>query len=315
MGLNDRDRSKPLTPDKKVYFAIFSYLRSSSNLVNLKNSLKISKQNLNKYLRKMEKKGLIIHKSRGHYEVVNRSKPLTKYGSKEVNLLKDSIRGHAYIWSVKLPQEIEGWKDRLEILNKKGINFKLVGVMKIPRIKVLGRKVWLCNDHLRIFDKEGSSYYGKTAKEAKELSFNEVLLILDALEKKLGVLFKIKDIYYKKEHYALIKNDLAIKHNREGEIVRISDKEGEWLLIDDSLEQGGELENVGKKSFKTNLEMANWWNDHKKHNFGFTPSAFLDWRDGTTKIINQNIEHIAKLSVEVYQIVDFLNKNFKDRNI
>jgi len=44
-------------------------------------------------------------------------------------------------------------------------------------------------------------------------------------------------------------------------------KKGEWLLVDDSLEMGGELENTGKKALTTNLQMQKWWNKKKENKF------------------------------------------------
>lgn len=265
------ERVKHSTWKQNLYLPIIESIKLSTNLTNLQKKLKISKQKLNYYLRELIKKGIIIKKSRGWYEVVKDSTNYSNF------LDKDFIRGHAYVWEIKLPKEIEGWKDRIEILTKKGVHFKLVGAkLDTPRIKVLERKVWLCKDHLRVFDKKESSYYGKDAKESRNISFQQIKLIVGVLEKKLGILIKPSDIFFRKEHYALIKNDLAIESNRKGEIIRISDEDGEWLLIDDSLEKGGELENVGKKAFQTNIPMQKWWNDNKRTNFQVTPSFLME---------------------------------------
>jgi len=269
---------------KNFYLSIINSLEESTNLSNIQKKLCLSKQQLNYYLREMKKKGLVIKKGRGWYEVVKISKNSTKYG----NLLsKDSSRGHAFVWSIKLPEKITNWEKRIEILKEKGINYNLVGILKTtPRIKVLGRKVWLCNDHLRIFDKSKQSYYGKTAKESKQLAFQELLEIIRVLENKLGLLFRPFTYNIKKEHYALIKNDLAIDQNRKGIIMRISDKKGEWLLIDDSMGEGGELETIGKKSYKTNIPLQNWWNDNKKYNFKVTPTFLMESMKNNTQCIS-----------------------------
>jgi biotin operon repressor len=173
--------------ENNFYLPIISFLETSTNLTELRKNLSISKQDLNYYLRQLKKRGMIIQKGRGWYESVKGVKNSTKY---DKLLSKDISRGHAFVWEIKLPQEIKGWERRIDILKEKSINFKLVGAkLDIPRIKVLGRKVWLCKDHLRVFDKKEESYYGKTAKEARNSAFNEVLLIVGALESKLGILF------------------------------------------------------------------------------------------------------------------------------
>jgi len=284
--------SKNSTGKRNFYLPILNELKVSTNLSKIKKKLSISKQQLNYYLRQLKKRGLIIQKGKGWYEIVKGSKNSTVYG---ILLKPDNVRGHGYIWNIKLQQEIRGWNKRIEILKQKGVNFKLVGILKTtPRIKVLGRKIWLCNNHLRIFDKKDASYYGETAKESRYMALNEIKLIISALNSKLGVSLKPTDITFQKEHYALIKNDLAIEENRRGNIIRISDEYGEWLLIDDSLEQGGELENVGKSAYQTNIPMQKWWNDNKEYKFKVTPSFILKGIGGLLKTQQMNATNIIK---------------------
>jgi len=290
-------KSKNPTCKSNFYLPILRELNLTTNLTKIQKKLNISKQQLNYYLQRLKKQNIIIQKGRGWYEINKKSKNSTKYG---IFLSKDIIRGHAYIWNAKIPKKIKDWDKRIEILKKKGINFKLVGAkLTTPRIKALGRKVWLCNDHLRIFDKKDNSYYGKDAIESRGIAFHEIKLIVGVLNRKLGTFIKPISISFRREHYALIKNDLAIEENRKGNIWRIKDKDGEWLLIDDSLEQGGELENVGKKAFKTNIPMQKWWNDNKKHKFKVTPTFLMENINQVTKnqaMFNQNFEsHVQSI--------------------
>ncbi len=292
--------------EESFYLSILRELKITTNLTKIREKLDISKQDLNYYLRELKKRGLVIHKGRGWYEPSKKSKNSTKYG---FLLDKDSSRGHAYIWNIELPKKIEGWDKRIEILEKKSINFILVGALKqTPRIKALGRKVWLCNNHIRIFDKKKQSYYGKTAKESRESAHFELLNIVRVLENKLGFLFKPLKYSYRKEHYALIKNDLAIDQNRKGIIMRISDEEGEWLLIDDSLGEGGELENIGKKAYKTNIPMQKWWNDNKENDFKVTPTFILNTMNG----IQQNQLIFDKNMSSHLEVLDNIGKAIKE---
>jgi hypothetical protein len=176
-----------------------------------------------------------------------------------------------------------------------------------------------------VFDKKASSYYGKDARESRSMSLQQIKLITGVLEKRLGIVIRPSDIYFRKEHYALIKNDLAIESNRRGEIIRISDEDGEWLLIDDSLEKGGELENVGKKAFQTNIPMQNWWNDNKKTNFQVTPSFLMEALNKVAqnqqvesekwgfyaKNIESHTKAIIQLSKKMGQLVDIKKENVK----
>jgi len=301
---------------KELYTPIINAFKETTNLTDISNRLSISKQNLNNYLHNLTEKGYLVHKGKGWYELTEKSKLSTKY---DEFLPKDFIRGHAYVWNIKLPKEIKHWDKRIEILKSKGINFNLVGALRdIPRIKILNRKIWLCKDHLRIFDKKDSSYYGSNSIEARTKALNEVFLIVGALERKLGVLIRPLDIEWKKEHYALIKNDLAIENNRKGVIMRISDELGEWLLVDDSLEKGGELENVGKKSFIINPKMQKWWNENKETNFEVTPKFLMEaiknlvqiqiTKDNEIKELRQDLNYVAQNQISHVRLIEKASK-------
>lgn len=298
---------------KKLYNPIINSLKTSTNLTKLAEKLKISKQNLNCYLRRLERNGFILKKGRGWYEVTESCKVSTQYGC---NLVKDLTRGHAFIWKAKITKIPENWSKRIEILENHQINYKLVGAMKnIPRIKIYGRKVWLCNNHLKIWEKKSASFYGDTAIISKQKAFDEIKIIIQALENKLGINLRPYMIQVTREHYALIQNDLAIYHNQRGEIVRISDKEGEWLLIDDSLEMGGELENIGKKALPTHTRMKEWWNDHKKNNFEVTPTFILTAMNGIQQnqmVFAENMKSHIDAVQKLGNAVEELTKKVKD---
>ena len=284
--------------DGDFYSSLIIELRKSTNLSKLIKKFSLSKQQLNYHLRKLVSFGIIEKKGRGWYEVIDQSKKLTKYDN---SLVKDSVRGHAYVWKIYVPEKIQDWHKRTEIIKRKGMNYKLVGAKEnTPRIKVLGRKVWLCNDHIRIFDKKGESYYGDNAIESRKKSLGKMIEIVRSLENKLGFIFKPLKFSFQKEHYALIKNDLAIEHNTKGEIMRISDGDGEWLLIDDSLGEGGELENIGKKALSTNMPMQKWWNNHKETGFKLTPDYVMNAINRVTENQNYYAENI-KSHVETLQ--------------
>jgi hypothetical protein len=296
-----KNSTRDSTEQKYFYFSqIISGLRVSTDLSKLIKTLYISKQKLNYYIGKLVKDGFLIHKGRGWYEVVKVVKNSTSH---DINKVKDSIRGHAYVWDIGFKKIPENWNKRIDLLIKKNIHYKLVcGKVCVPRIKVLGRKVWLCNNSIRVYDKKDNSYYGENAIKSKYKALLEILLIVDTLERKLGILLDRIDIKFKKEHYALIKNDLAIEENRKGNIIRVSDDSGEWLLIDDSLEQGGELENVGKLAYQTNIPMQKWWNDNKETNFKVTPNFILNGFNNLIKDIEFNAENFKSHVMAVREL-------------
>lgn len=279
---------------------LFSEIKSGNSPSQISKKYNINKYTLQYHLGKLKKEGAIEKVGYGTWKAKKRSVKPSKYGK---NLKKDSVRGHAYIWTANISKIPINWDKRIEILKKRKINFNLVGAMKTtPRIKVLGRKVWLCNNHLRIYDKKHESYYGDNAKVSRTLAFHQIKLIVNALNNKLGMKIRPSDINFQKEHYALIKNDLAIEENRKGNIWRINDEVGEWLLVDDSLGRGGELETVGKKALANNVPLQNWWNDHKKHNFEVTPTFTLNAMNGIMQnqlVFDRNIVKHQKVLEEM----------------
>lgn len=304
-GEKEEREVKISTGGKNFYYAVFNALKLSTNLTNIQKKLRISKQQLNYYLRQLKKDGKIIHKGRGWYELPKEVKISTVYGSDKV---KDISRGHAYVWTVKIKKIPENWDKRIDILRKRNVNFVLVGILKkTPRIKVYGRKIWLCNTHIRVFDKKEASYYGETAKDSKYIALQEIKRIVGVLERKLGVFLEPSQIKFKKEHYALIKNDLAIHENRKGNIWRIRDENGEWMLLDDSLEQGGELETVGKNAYGNNIELQKWWNIKKKHNFEITDDFLLDRFNKFDERDKKFMEIIEKLEARLIYLTQKLN--------
>lgn len=292
---------------KNFYLPILDELKQHTNLTKIQKNLGISKQQLNYYLRRLRENGLITKKGTGWWEVKDSSKRTTQYGR---ILPKDFVRGHGYVITINFPKEIEGWDNRIKLLESKNYNYKLVGAMNnIPRIKVLGRKVWLCNNHIRIFEKKDKSYYGEDAVISRSRAFEEILDVVRCLENKLGINLSPYSFEFRKEHYALIKNDLAIDQNKKGIIMRIKDKDGEWLLIDDSLGMGGELETIGKKSLTTNIHLQKWWNEMKDTKFSWTPTNIGKSIYQVTKnqeMFNENfvshVEAIKTLSSEVKRL-------------
>ena len=92
----------------------------------------------------------------------------------------------------------------------------------------------------------------------------------------------------------MIHNDLAIQCNRKGEKIHVHcDKEGEWCWIDDSYAMG-ELETGGKKALTRSLQVQNWWNDNKKHNFEVTPSFLMESIGGMVQVQQMHSHNIVK---------------------
>lgn len=274
---NNISMSKKFKSDCKINLnlQVLNEFKIDTNLKRIQKKLSLSKTQLAYYTRKFCESGHLRQFGRGWYEVTNLSSNLssnvTKYGSIE------EVRGHAYVWEINLDNIPKNWMNRTSILIKNNYDVILVGALKsTPRIKIMNRKVWLCNNKIRIFDIRKASYLGSTAKEARKKGLELAIKITKILENKFGFIIKPTQIKFQKEHYALINNELAKKYNEEGEKLSVKDEEGEWLLVDDSMKDGGELENVGKKAIDLSPKVQNWYNDHKKHQFEVTSSFILN---------------------------------------
>ena len=275
---------KKIGSKKSFYWTILGRLNQDTILKNIQNEFNISKQKLNYYIRQLRKEGLIINKGRGWWEVVKGCKNMVEHTQKS----SKNIRGHAFIWTIKIPDKYKlNFKERLNNLK---IRYKLIRGCT-PRIIINNRKVWIGKKTITIF--EPHSFYGQDAIESRKYAVIRLLETVGLLELKLELSLRPYEFHPAREHYGLIKNDLAIQCNRKGEKIYIRDnKEGLWLWIDDS-ESLGELETGGKKALLRNIQVQRWWNDNKKYNFKVTPTFLMERMNQVTSnqiMFAQNIE-------------------------
>lgn len=266
---------------KDFYFTLIKLLKQGKNPSSISKQLNVSKQKINYYIRKLKNEGKLIKKGYGVWEV-REVKSLT---FEHTNQKPKEIRGHAFIWSVQIPKKVN-WKERL---GKE--SYKLIRGY-IPRIIINNCKIWLGKKSITVY--EPHSFYGRNAIESNKYAVISLLEILGLLESKLGV--KLRPYQFKpaREHYGIIKNDLAIQCNRQGEKIHVyDDLEGEWLWVDDSLSLG-ELETGGSKALNRNLQVQNWWNDHKKNNFEVTSTFILEAVKGVTQNQLMDAQNIIK---------------------
>lgn len=302
---------------KQFLLDILNLVKEGKNPTQISTEKNISKQKLNYYIRELKELGYIKRVGYGVWEVKNKpSNTLTINKEKE-------IRGHAFIWVLKLNEKID-WNSKI-----KGINYKLIRG-KIPRLIINNRKIWLGKRTLTIY--EPHSFYGINAIESRKYAVISLFEVLEELEKKLKVNLKPYMFKPAREHYGIIKNDLAQQCNRKGEKIHIIDNlDGEWLWVDDSLSIG-ELETGGKGISKDrvllNLEVQNWWNDNKQHNFKVTPTFLLESLNAITNIqqreaekwneyardIVEHKEAIKTLSEQVKLFVEEVKKLREEKN-
>lgn len=286
-----------------LYLTIYNQIKHGKNPATISKDLKISKQKINYYIRQLKDKGLIKKIGYGVWEVRKEVKNTPKH---------TSIRGHAFIWKVK--HNITEW---IKILQRNKIPYKLVGRDKYPRIIIKNRKIWL-GKNIVIY--ENKSFYADNPVNSRKYAVIGLKEVLEALEKKLMINLKPYRFKPSREHYGMIKNDLAIQCNRNNEKIHVRDEaEGEWLWIDDSM-QLGELETGGTKALVRGTQVQKWWNDNKKHNFQVTPTFLMERMNQVTEnqmMFAKNIEYHFNVLDSIKEAVKELKnevRRLNDRN-
>lgn len=245
---------------------VLDCISSHKSPITLIKTHNFSKSLLTYYLSILKSNGTIRNIGKGVWEIVQ-TLPRVAGTIKQ-------IRGHAFIWKIKLPLTIKGWNKREEILNKNNIPFKKVG--KTIRIEIKGKKVWLCNFSIIIY--EPKSFLESTPLEARKHAVYELLKTIKLIESKIGINLKNFKFSVKREHFAIIKNELANQCNKEGEKIRVRDNGELWFEIDNSFNLD-EAEFYKTKSYSglTNSTGAQgYFNSHKDTNWKVTPDFILN---------------------------------------
>jgi DNA-binding transcriptional ArsR family regulator len=262
----------------KFLLDVINLIKLGYNPSKISSKLNISKQQLNYYISSLKKDGLIYKRGYGTWEV-KEVKKSTKVATNSEIKFKE-IRGHGFVWKVKVPKESLNYNS-VNRLNINNIKFKLLGIKKTPRILHQNKKIWLGNKNIIIYDT--NSYLGEKATESKKYAVYRLICIIEGLEKELKVNLKTSEGYQFKpsrQHYAIIKNDLAHQYNKENKKLEVRYKGETWFIIDNSYNLD-EAETIHKESAMIdNLGMQKFFNELKELNFEATPKE-------TWKAINQ----------------------------
>lgn len=299
-------RSKTHTSNINFYFTILQLLKKGKTPTDISKELNTSKQKISYYTRRLKEFGLIEKKGYGVWEV-KRSKRIDLEDA--IQKKKKQIRGHAFIWKVK-PKIKLNW---INILESKNIHYNLVRGC-IPRIYILNKKVWLTKETIIIY--ETKSFYGRNAIESRKYAVWELKKAMHELQKMINI--KLEGYFFmtSREHFGMIKNELARQVNDRGEKIIVEDSlDGEWLWIDDS-ESLGELETGGKGFTKDraylNLQVQKWFNDMKQTDFKITPSFLIEKLDEANNNFNE-IGNSIKKSSEIQMDSELRIKQMESR--
>ena len=219
--------------NENFYFNILNLLENGLNLKQISNRLNITKQALNYYIKQLKENNNIQKVGYGTWQVISKEvKKDTMYGK--------SIRSHAFRFKLIPKQEI--YFKILKTLPSKNIEFKQVGInKKTISFKFKKQTIWVCsNNTIDIIFRSGESFYSNSAKQGYSKAFYKALNLAYSLQNKLNIdlsywkgNFKLKVL---KQHYSLIKNELASElRNRGVNYVEIKDNLGIiWCLCDNS---------------------------------------------------------------------------------
>jgi len=284
-------------------------IKQGKNLLQIASELGISKQNLNYYIKPLKIEGIIKKIGKGVWEVnkeklkeisIGNKGKIVKKSSAVANPHKgdlkvfttDSVRGHAFQFTLKIPR-LRKWNKRREYLTKHKIEYKEIGSnWQGERIMVDNYKVWLTPISIVIYFPNFKSFMGKVAKDTKNYAIYEFKRIISKIEALLKVSFRINNNYKFKvcrQHYALVKNSLAKQCDKEGNKLFCYTEQGLWFIIDNSYNLH-EAETVHPDTGLTdNEKVQNWFNGLKET--PITPREILQMQYNQTKHQELYAEH------------------------
>ncbi len=286
---------------------LFELIKSGLIPSEISKKLSIPKGTLSYHVAKLIKLECIENPSYGVWNVLKEYKEVRKVpkGSMKPqtsNILKKEIRGHAFIWKIEFIEPYN-WKKAVKYYKKKKLSFSVICNGKVPRTIFKGRKVWLTKKGMTIY--EPIDFMGGSSFSVKGTAVFEMDRLIKGLLKELNLKFRYYRFSTSREHYGMIKNELARQYNNKKEKMVIRNESGEaWLWIDDS--KGlGELET---KDPSISRQVQNYWNNHKKNNFEVDADYVKDGFKESAKQIKENAENMAHYGKHVVTHVKLMDR-------
>jgi hypothetical protein len=283
-----------------LYQLVLRKIELGMNPAKICKTYNLNKKSVQNVVGKLKRQGIIKKIGYAVWEVDKQV--LNQVRQLEIKKTSHQIRGHAFNWKIRFLRQID-WIKRLE---KYSVPYKLVGFQQIPRIIIDNKKIWLTKKGMIIY--ETKDFFANNSFSSKGKAVYE----LDRLIKKIGRKLEIDLTPYKfttlREHFALIKNELARQYNNKKEKLYIKDDGGIWMWIDHS-EGEHELES---NEVILNKKIQDWYNDQKKTNFEVTPSFILTSINTLTQnqlIEQKNKTEYAKDLVEHKNAIKVMSKN------
>lgn len=305
---------------KNFYMSIYHLIQKGKYPSQIARELGITRQGVSYYLSSLKKDGLVEKIGYGVWQTCKNINPEDVKISTRVaidtphskdSLKQDSVRGHAFQFKLDLPDNLgSNWKKREEIFHKIGIKFKKLNIFGGGQVlNFRGRKVWLTNKSIIIYEKE--SFISEKAKECKSQAINHFLKLIKGLERDLRANFSNHGRYrfrVTRQHYSLIKNALAKQYNDEGKKLEIYNDKGLWFLIDNSFNLN-EAETIHPKTaVSDNEKVQDFFNGLKTFD-GYTPQFVVNSIGQLSNNWNQYGVHIKSHIKAIQELGEGVKKN------
>jgi hypothetical protein len=170
---------------------------------------------------------------------------------------KKIIRGHGFMWQIKLPlRAYLSVYDRFNLLKSLKLPAYILKT-KVVKTKIRNHNIHLCKKSITIYFNSDISYYGNSAKDSYREACFELKKLIVKLEKIYSCSLKIKNNHkFKvcKNHYGDLNNNFARYYKKKGQSVRILDNGREWLIIDFSHKEYIETETTDSQRSKYDMD-------------------------------------------------------------
>jgi len=305
--LSKRLKFKMAQVKKEFELDVVNLIKKGLNPSKIAVHLNISLPSLSYYLSSLKRQGVIKKVGYGTWEVIP-SGEVKISSHKGINQVKD-VRGHGFIWKIKTNRKFD-WESILKV------PYETKGLMKVPRVIINNRKIWLGQKYITIFEPKFFSYFGTSTIDSKREGVLEMIKTIEELKRTLNIEFQYK-FTCRRQHYGFIKNIEAKAFLREGKKLLIKDEKGYWFSIDNSQNTFEEAETIHEQTADIDgLGYQNLMNSHKRTNFKMTPEVTLDLINKVTAnqlIFDNNmkshLEVLDKLGKAVNELREEIRRN------
>ena len=206
---------------------ILDLIKSGLNPSEISKKYNIPKQTISYSVGKLRKEGCVEKVGYGVWKYVRPLKRSPNLTTRQSNRSKQNIRtshkkeirGHAFIWKIEFIEPYE-WRRAVQRYQKKKLSFQEMRHNKIIRTIFENRKIWLGKRGLTIY--EPLDFFGESSFQVKGNAVFEMDKLVKHLLLELNLKFRPYRFTTSREHYGIIKNELARQYNDKKEKMEIT---------------------------------------------------------------------------------------------